>query len=105
MRCSHCGTADGARRESEYEVTRCAPPAALNNNNGVLTCDGVPNAAGIPEGSYRNSCQGCMLDGSTLSCTHCGAADGRQRVATIELASCQPPGDIDNQDGALRCKR
>ena len=54
VRCSHCGTADGARRESDYEVARCAPPAALNNNNGVLTCAGVPNAAGIPEGSYRN---------------------------------------------------
>ena len=104
LRCTHCGTADGARVASEYELSRCQPPAKLDNNNGRLTCKGVPSASDIPEGKYSRSCEGCSVEGGRLTCSHCSAADGRQLFATFVVSGCSPPSYLDNQDGQLKCK-
>ena len=104
LRCSHCGTADGARKASEYELARCMPPATLDNQNGVLSCSGVRSAPGIPDGAYKHSCQGCSTRDGTLTCSHCSAANGRQLLSSIELGGCGAPNVIDNQDGTLRCR-
>ncbi|KAL1496089.1 hypothetical protein AB1Y20_014715 [Prymnesium parvum] len=101
--CSHCSTASGARREAEYELRRCAAPAALDNHDGKLFCSGVRSAADIPEGAFRHSCQGCSQQSGVLSCSHCSTADGRQLAAELTIAGCKQPAEIDNRDGVLVC--
>eukprot|EP00929_Paragymnodinium_shiwhaense_P050889 TRINITY_DN25620_c0_g1_i1.p1 TRINITY_DN25620_c0_g1~~TRINITY_DN25620_c0_g1_i1.p1 ORF type:complete len:1033 (+),score=90.75 TRINITY_DN25620_c0_g1_i1:64-3162(+) len=104
--CSHCSTSDGHRRESSYSLDRCPAPHTLDNNDGVLVCNGIPNADNIPPGGYRDSCHGCALsaDGRFLKCTHCLAADKRQLESVVDVTGCpMPPAKIDNQNGKLAC--
>eukprot|EP00927_Polykrikos_kofoidii_P023245 TRINITY_DN21477_c0_g1_i1.p1 TRINITY_DN21477_c0_g1~~TRINITY_DN21477_c0_g1_i1.p1 ORF type:complete len:1391 (-),score=209.07 TRINITY_DN21477_c0_g1_i1:87-4259(-) len=114
VRCTHCSVAGkGGPTESSYSVARCQAPGVLENLGGVLTCTGVPNGLGLPDGGYNQSCQGCRVErgnnsegvaSEILRCTHCKAADGRQVESSTDLVRCKrPPGTIDNQDGLLFC--
>jgi len=105
MDCSHCNTPDGSQHAGSYDISRCPLPYRLDNDHGILTCNGVPSGTDIPKGSYTNSCQGCRkLVGTTLLlCSHCKAADGRQLESTYDLARCPSTGDLDNQNGLLAC--
>lgn len=84
-------------------LRRCPAPGVFDNDNGHLHCGGLQHAEGIPPGGYRDSCQGCALAGSSLTCMHCRAADGRQLEASYDVQKCVAPGKIDNDNGALIC--
>lgn len=106
LRCTHCSPGDKKRPvASSYQMSRCMLPASLQNQHGVLTCVGVPSEPGIPEGNYKESCQGCQLQeaGTRLTCTHCAASDGRQRESSYEVQRCSKPGMLENRDGLLSC--
>ena len=82
LRCTHCRSANGdrigthmcthahacacvltrAHTESSIDLESCVPPAVLENGNGRLKCDGLPNADDVPAGGYAHSCQGFRKD-------------------------------------------
>ena len=65
-----------------------------------------PNAADIPDGTYRSSCHGCALadGGARLRCTQC-VNTRRQRVESdIALSACAEDEVIGNRDGVLTCE-
>ena len=65
-----------------------------------------PNAADIPDGTYRGSCTGCALadGGRTLTCTQC-VNERRARVVTsIAVGACAADETIGNRNGALTCE-
>lgn len=108
IRCTHCDP--GAHKRpvaSSYEVSRCQPPGQLENLHGVLTCTGIPQGTGLPEGSYKQSCQGCHVGRlgprAAVNCSHCGASDGKQLPSSYEVHRCTAPGALENFNGRLRC--
>ena len=62
--------------------------------------------AGIPEGSYLGSCEGCRLEdgGRRLVCTHCGDGAGRRVESSIAAGSCGPDEQLGNLRGRLACE-
>eukprot|EP00439_Symbiodinium_sp_Y106_P080286 s740_g19.t1 len=103
LECSHCSTAAGRQMPSAFPLNACPAPASLDNDNGKLRCQGLPNEPGIPEGPYLNSCQGCQVQNAELSCKLCRRADGQQIAAAFSVSSCPFPARLDNQDGRLQC--
>ena len=55
---------------------------------------------GLPQGSYRQSCQNIRLNGNTLS-AGCTAPNGQLLRSSVN-ANCR--GDIANMNGYLTCK-
>jgi len=86
--------------ETSIETTACGH--GFGNDDGQLVCDDPPNAAGIPDGSYSQSCGGCTLqnEGKSLSCTHCSSSDGKKESA-IGVEGC---AKIGNHNGVLTCE-
>lgn len=85
------------KREMEAEKKRSAPP--------------VPNAEDTPAGSYKDSCNGCAMDGEQkrLTCTQCKHWSAQARnwditESTIKVAVCTPEEWIGNRDGVLSCE-
>ncbi|CAK9065310.1 Dolichyl-diphosphooligosaccharide--protein glycosyltransferase subunit STT3 (Oligosaccharyl transferase subunit STT3) [Durusdinium trenchii] len=85
-------------------------PAELDNDNGRLTCRGVPNDLACPPGPYLKSChwehvrgQGCRSEAGHVSCALCRRADGRQVAAEAAAGRCRWPAQLENQDGELVC--
>ena len=110
LACSHCSTAAGKQVPSTFRPEDCPSPAQIDNDNGKLTCQGLPNEGTVPEGPYLKSCQGCqILQGSQkppeLLCKLCRRADGQQiRAEFPEVHTrCPAPSQLDNQDGRLIC--
>ncbi|CAK9086051.1 unnamed protein product [Durusdinium trenchii] len=103
LHCSHCGTASGNQVPASFEVLRCPAPAELDNDNGRLTCRGVPNDLACPPGPYLKSCQGCRSEAGHVSCALCRRADGRQVAAEAAAGRCRWPAQLENQDGELVC--
>jgi len=105
LSCSHCGTKQGSRRSSAISLSRCAPPAAVDNQDGQLVCVGLANGAGIPDGPYTKSCQGCVLEGdsSVLRCAFCAGGATGPVEASYELSRCPSPGKLENGRGKLVC--
>jgi len=105
LRCSHCFTSERRQLESTISLELCPRPSKVDNNNGNLVCQGLPNSDNIPEGGYRNSCSGCQLEdgGARLRCSHCFNAMGEQRLSDLDLTKCARPLDVDNQDGKMTC--
>jgi hypothetical protein len=105
--CSHCRDCEGATRPAAYVLSRCPSPGMMTNDCGIIKCHNMENAQNIPAGGYAHSCEGCKLttDGTVLSCSHCGTADGRQIETSLALAACPASqGSPDNSDGRLVCK-
>ena len=104
LACSHCSTASGKQNPSSYRLDNCPAPGTLDNDNGRLTCNGLPNDAALPSGPYLHSCQGCQLQQPHVVCKLCRRADGQQVESRYELDRCPPPSfKLDNQDGRLVC--
>ena len=74
----------------------------VSTNRGAHGQTPRPNAAGIPQGGYRDSCQGCSVAAGVLTC-YCRAADGRQHPAALAVGACAAGEAIDNADGVLAC--
>jgi hypothetical protein len=71
---------------------------SIDNINGNLTCTGAP-AAGVPPGSYLQSCGDARVQNSVLY------ANCRRANQTVAQASLALPcnGKIDNLNGVLSC--
>eukprot|EP00435_Cladocopium_sp_Y103_P031164 s2296_g7.t2 len=104
-----CGQSTGKSLESSYDISRCRSPAELHNLEGRLTCQGVPNGRGLPQGPYLETCQGCHLVKESLTCSHCLNDEGRQVESSMvhaEVASCVSQQlKPENLNGLLRCLR
>jgi len=95
-------------------VTNHAGPTCTSCNSGftvngaTCTCNAgsfingaVCSAYG---GSYAQSCSGCSVSGTTLSCQKCGETNGQAIPASLNLASCTNGyTSIDNDNGFLQC--
>ncbi|CAE8583567.1 unnamed protein product [Polarella glacialis] len=110
LSCSHCKAPGGLQRVSSYQLALCPVPGRLENWNGVLNCLGLLSGPAVPGGAFRESCQGCRLEssetgqGQVLTCSHCRAADGRQKPSSLALAGCPDPAQmLQNRDGSLIC--
>jgi hypothetical protein len=57
--------------------------------------------AGLPVGSYRETCRNISLNGDRLR-ARCIALNGRSTPSTLSVRSCQG-ARIVNTDGRLRC--
>jgi hypothetical protein len=57
--------------------------------------------AGLPVGSYRETCRNISLNGDRLR-ARCIAQNGQSVATTLSVRSCQG-APIRNQDGQLRC--
>ena len=80
-------------------VDQC--PDGFGNSNGKLVCDAPKNADGIPDGTYKDSCGGCKLEGDELSCSHCQKGGGEHQASTIKADECTVIG---NNHGQLVCE-
>jgi hypothetical protein len=88
--------------ESVLQTSSCSEGATVTNDAGSLKCKEAlpPNAVGVPEGSFTDSCHGCTLDASVLACT-CFNGAGATFATTLDLP-CE--GTIGNAEGTLRCE-
>ncbi|EJD46917.1 Cyanovirin-N [Auricularia subglabra TFB-10046 SS5] len=80
--CRNIGGGDNGRRV--IPLNSC-----LTNANGALQCKTFGNA--------MQSCNGCSLAGTFLTCT-CSRLNGGTNVANINLNNC-----VGNNDGRLEC--
>jgi len=103
LRCAFCAASSGAQLEASIEVSQCPSPGSIDNSNGALVCRGLPNAADIPPGGYKESCGGCHTRAGQLQCAYCFRANGHQSQASLDLDRCPPPAKVDNSDGRLIC--
>jgi uncharacterized repeat protein (TIGR02543 family) len=93
---ARCRTMSGAVVDTTLNLP-CA--GSIDNINGKLTCTGAP-AAGVPPGSYLQSCGNARVQDGTLN------ADCRRANQTVAQASLRLPctgGKIDNLNGVLTC--
>jgi len=83
----------------------------IMNDNGALRCASNGSApvagyqpgyqAGVPNGSYTQTCQDVHIDGDDLK-ARCQAADGNWHNAKLDdYQKCR--GDVANENGKLRC--
>jgi CVNH domain len=56
---------------------------------------------GLPNGTYRQTCQNININGDRLS-AHCQKVDGGWRNSSIDYRSCRG-SEIVNENGNLRC--
>ncbi len=117
-----CTNNSGQRVRSSIAVNACAN-ADIGNINGQLSCVRNGNmygtgrgrygrgtaglyrqryAAGLPPGSYTQSCTNAQLNGSTLTAT-CTAANGQRVTSYLDISQCRSTDDIGNVNGQLRC--
>ena len=78
------------------------PIAAPAAESTQLAQRGRDAGDGLPKGSYQQSCQ-CQLSGGITLLCFCQNINARMFQTTMDLRSCQPPKDIKNCDGRLKC--
>lgn len=76
-----------------------ADPAATLQQ---LAQRGREPADGMPKGSYRDSCQ-CQISGGVTLLCFCANINARMFQTQMDVRTCQPPKDIKNCDGRLKC--
>lgn len=117
-----CTNNSGQRVRSTINVNACRS-ADIGNINGQLSCVRNGNmygrghgrygrghsglyrtqySAGLPPGSYTQSCVNAQMSGSTLSAT-CRAYNGQPVTSYLDISQCRPTDDIGNVNGQLRC--
>ena len=132
LTCTHCATGGNPlHAESSIASDSCQEGEHIGNANGVLQCESqsagdggrrlaeeVPNAEGIPEGSFASSCGGCTVDSNVgsategvLTCSHCntggGTADNDYAdtiASSILISECGEGQQIGNQLRRLLCE-
>jgi hypothetical protein len=86
-----CGKNDGTYNNTSLKSNICSN--GIDNQNGNLTCT-------IPNGGYTRSCNNCIYDGTTLTCS-CGKNDGTYNNTSLKPNICS--NGIDNENGNLTC--
>jgi hypothetical protein len=71
----------------------------IQNQDGQLRCN---RGASPPGGSYTGSCRDIWLDNQTLL-ANCQTRGGAWVSSALDVSQCR--GDIQNQDGQLRCNQ
>jgi hypothetical protein len=110
-----CRADDGSYRRSSYNVSNC-PGGQLGNSNGRLFCESGRNGrntgyrgrgrrsnyAGLPAGSWRNSCNNARMNGSILTAS-CSTGQG-YRTTSLDVRQCRSRS-VGNSNGSLFCER
>ncbi len=91
-----CRTMLGAMVDTQLNLP-CA--GSIDNINGKLICTGAP-AAGVPAGSYLQSCGDARVQNNVLY-ANCRRANQTVAQATLPLPCSS--GKIDNLNGVLTC--
>lgn len=74
---------------------------SIVNENGQLRCATSGSQAGVPQGSYQQTCRNIRNNGPQLNAS-CQKKDGTWQNTSLDTRSCN--GDIMNDDGQLRCQ-
>jgi hypothetical protein len=105
---ANCQDSDGKWEATQLRDYRSCG-ADIMNDNGALRCaNSAPVAgyrpgyqAGVPNGSYTQSCQDIHVSGDDLK-ARCQTADGSWHDAKLDdYQKCR--GDVVNENGKLRC--
>ena len=105
---ANCQDSDGKWEATQLRDYRSCG-GDIMNDNGALRCSAsAPVAgyqpgyqAGVPNGSYTQSCQDVRVDGDDLK-ARCQSADGNWHNAKLDdYQKCR--GDVVNENGKLRC--
>ena len=85
------------------------PPAVIGGGTDggkpVSGGDAAPDApvsCGSPGGTYAQSCSGCAVAGTTLTC-ECKTDSGSSVSASLNLCDCPVLTEISNANGVLSC--
>jgi len=110
--CSKCRNDSGKFISFQIEMT-CSQ--GYSNLNGKLFCvedekrikeiqdkEDRKNGPNIPKGNYLDSCQGCSVSGSILTCKYCLNNLGKTVRSSVNI-NC--PYEIHNKNGNLQCLR
>jgi CVNH domain len=76
-----CRTISGSFRVGSLILQGCLTPVV--NQDGFLDCDCDKGGAAAPPGSYRRTCHGIRMNGSTLS-AQCRRTDGSYTASSLE---------------------
>ncbi len=121
---ANCTNNSGQRVRSSLAYASCNG-ADIGNINGQLSCvransgyygrgqgryghgrngrySGNRGNAGLPAGSYQQSCNNASMNGSTLS-ANCRNNSGAMMTSYLDVSQCRSTDDIGNLNGQLRC--
>ena len=84
---------------SAVNLTLCSPGATLSVAQGQLICSSL--AAGVPTGSYSNSCSPLQWNGTFLT-AQCSGNNGTQ-TSTLQLSTCSSNSGISEFNSQLQC--
>jgi hypothetical protein len=94
-------------RDNDRDRDRDSDRDRNNNNSGGYNNGGYRNGGygpnGAPNGSYTQSCQNIQMSGNTLHAS-CQKKNRKWRDTSLDNAN-QCNGDIQNDNGKLRCRR
>ncbi len=98
-----CACPSGANQSSCSFSTACSDDGQAYQDCLDVSCASectVSAAGSLPSGSYAETCTGCSVTGSVLSCAACGDGSGGEESSTLNL-----PCDtmIQNCLGTLTC--
>lgn len=68
--------------------------------------DGPGCTESLPPGTFARSCDGCLMNGTVLSCTGCSDGAGGDPGAQLDTCSCasaESTSTISNNNGVLTC--
>jgi hypothetical protein len=54
-----------------------------------------------PDGSYKDSCNGCKFEGGVLSCVECSGPEGKNKDVSFTVGDCKLIGNV---NGAIACE-
>jgi hypothetical protein len=91
-----CG--DNTDNDCDGDTDECPSGQSCVPSGSRMACS-LP----LPTGSYRNSCEGCVYDGSTLTCEKCENGTGGARSSSLR-GSCGGGQIIANCYGTLGCR-
>jgi hypothetical protein len=104
---AQCPNEEGTLVSSSIDLGSCQN-GDIANVNGNLRCMTSVNNTGrngdrydLPAGPYQQSCNGAVMQGSTLN-ANCRAANGTTLRSSLDLNSCRG-ADVANINGNLRC--
>jgi len=98
-----CSAPNGSQVQSSLDLTTCRHGAGIQNRNGNLACGaGGRWTGGLPQGSYRQSCQELSMSGMTLSAS-CTNPNGSLVRTSLDVTRCQWGSGIRNENGQLTC--
>src|SRR5215813_6080101 len=95
-----CQRNDGSWTNTWFDYRSCS--GSVVNDDGNLRCVGGTPPGSVPSGTYQETCRDMRVDADTLIAT-CQKRDGTWRNTSLRhYNDCR--GQIENDDGNLRCR-